>query len=182
MLTYTEEMKEVINVPEGLDVKMEGNSLVVSKGQRSNERVFFHPQIRISVNGRIITLEAKTDNRKLLKMVNTFKAHINNMINGLVKPFVYNLRICASHFPINVKVEGKNIIISNFLGEKLPRKAKIMGECEVKVEGETITVVSHNIEHAGQTAASIESATKITKRDRRIFQDGIYIIKKPGRK
>jgi len=38
-----------------------------------------------------------------------------------------------------------------------------------------------NLEDAGQTAANIERATKIKGFDPRVFQDGIYIIEKPGR-
>ena len=47
-------------------------------------------------------------------------------------------------------------------------------------QGDTITVESINIEHAGQTAANIESATKIKGRDRHVFQDGCYITSKPN--
>jgi len=53
---------------------------------------------------------------------------------------------------------------------------------EVKIEEQIIIVESPDLELAGQTAASIEKLCKITNRDRRIFQDGIYIYEKPGKK
>ena len=80
---------------------------------------------------------------------------------------------------MSVKIENNFLIILNFLGEKIPRKAIILPDVKVSVNGDIIIVESSNLENAGQTAANIEIATKIRNRDRRIFQDGIYIIEKP---
>ncbi|MEC7431143.1 MAG: 50S ribosomal protein L6, partial [Candidatus Thermoplasmatota archaeon] len=41
-----------------------------------------------------------------------------------------------------------------------------------------VTVSGSDREKVGQTAANIERACKIKKRDRRVFQDGIYIVSK----
>ena len=52
---------------------------------------------------------------------------------------------------------------------------------EVKVDKENIEIKSDNIERAGQSAANIEKGTKVRNKDRRIYQDGIFITEKPGR-
>jgi len=106
--------------------------------------------------------------------------YINNMVNGLKEDYVYILEICNIHFPMNVKVERENLVIKTFLGETVNRIAKILPNVKVEVKGNQIFVKSHDKDAAGQTAANIEKATEIRNRDRRIFQDGIYIIKKPG--
>ena len=51
----------------------------------------------------------------------------------------------------------------------------------MKVDGDLVTVQSTSKELAGQTAADIEQLCRVTGRDRRIFQDGIWIIEKDGK-
>ena len=67
------------------------------------------------------------------------------------------------------------------LGER-PRVAKLPwspSEVEVKVQNKTdVTVSGVDREKVGQTAANIERSCRIKKRDRRVFQDGIYIVSK----
>jgi len=88
------------------------------------------------------------------------------------------------HFPMNVSVDKTNhvLVINNFLGEKKERRAKILPNTDVKIEGDIVTVESPDIEAAGQTAANMEVTTHIRNRDRRVFQDGIWITEKPGEK
>ena len=110
--------------------------------------------------------------------MNTFVAHIKNILKGVSKGFEARLKICSGHFPMNVSVTGKNIVIKNFLGEKLPRATEIIGDTNVKVEGDNIIVSGCDRYSVGQTSANMEKATYITKKDRRVFMDGIFISKK----
>ena len=115
-------------------------------------------------------------------MLNTTNAHINNMVRGVTDGFTYELKICSGHFPMTLKKEGEEVVISNFLGEKIPRRSKIVQGADLEIKGDLIIVKSPDTEKAGQTAANLEKATFITKRDRRVFQDGCYIISKPTKK
>ena len=58
---------------------------------------------------------------------------------------------------------------------------KIKEGVKVAVEGDKVKVEGTDKELVGQTAANIETLTKIKGRDRRIFQDGIFIINKGGK-
>jgi large subunit ribosomal protein L6 len=51
----------------------------------------------------------------------------------------------------------------------------------VKVEGDIVLVESCDKELAGQTAADIEQLTRISNRDKRIFQDGIWLTERFGK-
>ena len=67
--------------------------------------------------------------RKELATVRTVCSHIENMIVGVTKGYLYKMRTVYAHFPINVTTsEGNRVVeIRNFLGEKIIRRV-VMGE------------------------------------------------------
>jgi large subunit ribosomal protein L6 len=170
-----------IEIPEGIEVKLEDDLLKVKGPEGENSREFRIGKIELKKQDNKIIVGIKNSTKKEKKEINSTIAHIKNMIQGVQKKFEYKLKICSSHFPINVEISGKEVLIKNFLGEKVPRKAKIENLSEVQINGDIINVTSIDIEKAGQTAANFELATKVGNRDRRIFQDGIFITEKNGR-
>ncbi len=63
--------------------------------------------------------------------------------------------------------------------KRKPRVAEIVGDTEVKINGEEIEVTGPDKEAVGQTSANIEQATHSGNRDPRVFQDGVYIVERP---
>jgi large subunit ribosomal protein L6 len=99
------------------------------------------------------------------------------MANGVISGYSHKLKILFSHFPISVEVKGKEMLIKNFLGEKQPRKAKIIGaQTKVEAKGQEVSISGISKEEVGQTVANIKSATRIRNRDSRVFQDGFYLV------
>jgi large subunit ribosomal protein L6 len=175
-------MKISIEIPKGYAAKKENKELVISSNGKEIKRELFHPLIDIKITGDKIEIESKKENRNMKKIIMTFKAHIDNMIRGLKTPFVYKLKICSSHYPMTVKVEGKQVVINNYLGEKIPRKCNIIGDAKVTINKDEVIVESIDKEAAGMTAGIIEKVSQIKFHDRRVFQDGIYITEKDGKK
>jgi large subunit ribosomal protein L6 len=103
------------------------------------------------------------------------------MFHGVTEGWEYELEVFYSHFPMQVSVEGDEVVIENFLGERAPRRTTIHGDTEVDVDEETVTVRGPDIEAVGQTAADIEQLTRVQDKDVRVFQDGVYITNKPNR-
>ncbi len=175
------DLSRVIEIPEGTEVAVNDNEVIVKGNGNELIKKFDKGKISLTVADNKVTISAKGATRRESRMMGTIWACINNMIKGVGENFVYTLEICNVHFPMNVKAEGDKIIIKSFIGETVNRTAKILPKVNVDIKGNKITISSCNIEAAGQTAANLEKATKLTGRDRRIFQDGIFITEKPGR-
>ncbi|MBI4159399.1 50S ribosomal protein L6 [Candidatus Woesearchaeota archaeon] len=171
-----------ISIPENVDVGIDARTIKVVGPIGENILTIRNAVIGIKKENSSIILFSKGDFTKREKrLINTNAAHIRNMIKGTLKPYEYKLKICSGHFPMNVSLEKNSIIVKNFLGEKVPRKARIVEGSTVVIKGDEVTVTSVNKEIAGQTAANIEQCTRITDKDRRVFQDGIYIVSKGGK-
>ena len=173
---------EKIAVPEGITCNIEGKKIICQKGSVSLERVITPVNITAEAKGGEIIIECKAGNKTDYKKITSYLAHLKNMFAGLNEQYVYHLEACNVHFPMGLKIEANKLIVSNFLGEKTPRQAVIIPNVKVDIKGQIITISSSDKEAAGQTAANFEKATKIRYRDRRVFQDGIYITQKPGDK
>lgn len=179
--TKPKELEEEILLPSEVQCEI-ANGFVKIKGPKgSASKKLDVPGVAVSKGDGKVIIHSKYGRKKGKKLVGTFKAHIKNMIKGVIEGSTYKLKICSGHFPMNVSVSGKEFVIKNFLGEKTPRKTKILEGAEVKIDGTIITVESSNKEISGQMAANIERLAKIRKKDLRIFQDGIYIISKDGK-
>ena len=103
------------------------------------------------------------------------------MIKGAQEPFVYKLKAASVHFPMNLAHSGNTFKITNFLGSKKPIEIKIPQGANLEINGNEITVSSTNIETAGMVATRLEQSTRLSNKDRRIFQDGIFITSKAGK-
>lgn len=173
-----------VEIPENVNLELNGFTVKVSGEKGSLERTFTgFFGIKMEKADKKIKVISELDKRKQRAVVGTIIAHIKNMCRGVTEGYNATLKVIYSHFPVTVKVESKKVIVQNFLGEKIPRTSKIFGDdTKVEVKGADISVSGTDIEAVGQTAASMEQATRIRDHDRKVFQDGIYITKKPKQK
>ena len=182
-MAIRKDLREEIEVPEGINVNIEGNKITMKNDNGELNREL-SPRVKTTLEGNKVILESKEANKNQKKMFGTLKAHINNMVRGLTEKFQYKLQIATVHFPMTAEVDkDKNeLVVKNFLGEKQDRRIKLVEGVDIKVDKENIEIESIDIEKAGQCAANIEKGAKVRNKDRRIFQDGIFITEKPGRK
>jgi large subunit ribosomal protein L6 len=174
-------VKEEVEVPEKVQVTLSAGEVKVKGPLGEISRALRHPKIRIEKRGNHVVVVSDAARKKEKALIGTYGAHIRNMIEGVTKGFEYRMKIVYAHFPIKASVKGDTFVIENFLGEKHPRRTKILGTTKVNVKGDIVELTGTDVEALGQTAANIERATKIKGYDPRVFQDGIYITQKPGR-
>ena len=175
------EIYQKIEIPANITAEIDGNILKITGPEGEVKKRFDTGRLEFKKEGNEIIIGNKKSTKREKKLINTIKSHIQNMIKGVQRKFEYHLKICFNHFPITVEIKGKEVLVKNFLGEKVPRKTQISDGVEVEVNKDIIKVRSVDKELAGQAAANFETITRIKNRDRRVFQDGIFIINKEAR-
>jgi large subunit ribosomal protein L6 len=141
-------------------------NLITTKGSfGSVQKDFTKMPAIIDLQDNKITIKSQGNRKKDFALVNTLQSVINNMIKGSNQGFTYRLKIVFAHFPISVKIKGKDIFVENFFGERSPRTSRIVGnDTKVSVEGEDIIVKGPNIESVSQTAPNREGTRGFGRR------------------
>jgi large subunit ribosomal protein L6 len=188
MANSTEETDEGISfsipIPEDVTVTITGKTVKVDGPKGAIERELWYPGVQFQTeqgdDGNAVVISSKSSRKKIRAIGGTYASHIKNMITGVTEGFFYKLAIVHAHFPMQVTLtkEGNAVAVSNFLGERKPRMAKIVEGAKVELKGKEIVVSGINKEAVGQTAADIEQTTRIKGYDPRVFQDGIYLVEK----
>jgi len=176
-----------IPVPETVTLTIAGKTVRVEGTRGAIERELWYPGLHILVEQNsegdgndVVIIKSESSRKKIKAIAGTFKSHIKNMIVGVEDGFFYKLVAVHQHFPMQITLTkgGDVVSLSNFLGERRPRIAKVIEGAKVAIKGKEIIVSGINKEVVGQTAAGIEQMTRIKGFDPRVFQDGIYLVEK----
>lgn len=170
--------EKIFEVPEGITTEVSAREVKMMHNNKTISRRFKMLGVNLRKEGNKIRISSKKIQKKKLAVINAVYSHLQNMVDGLVRGYLYKMEIVYSHFPMNVSVKGSFVEINNLAGGKNPRKAKIVGDTKVEIKGKDVFVKGIDREAVGQTCANIERATKLRGRDVRIFQDGIYLVEK----
>ena len=173
-------IEHIVTIPEGVSATISEDGVVTVTGPKGSlTRTFTSGFIDLFQDGSGIVVRVDLPRRKQRAMAGTWNAHLNNMVKGVTEGFTYNLKAFYSHFPMTLAANGNTFTVNNYFGERVPRTAEILQNVDVKVSNKVeITVSGIDKESVGQTAANIERCTTVKKRDRRVFQDGIYLLSK----
>ena len=165
-----------VEAPASVKLSKEGNTLVAKGKLGTVKKDFTKLPATITVEGNKVTIKPYGKRKRDLAVTNTARSIIQSMIKGVEKGYTYKLKVIFAHFPISVKIKGKEIHVENFFGERSPRVAQIVGDAtKVNVAGEDVLIQGPSLEDVSQTAANVELATRIKDKDQRVFLDGLYV-------
>ena len=167
-----------IEIPSDCQVSLEDRKFTVNGPKGELKREFLDPNVAFKVEKNEVIVTTEISRKRTRAMVGTVVAHLRNMFTGVTHGYEYEMKIVYSHFPITVEVKDGEIIIKNFIGERGIRTAKVVGDVEIRTTEDEVFISGIDIEHVSQTAANLQLATKIRDKDRRIFLDGVYVIRK----
>jgi large subunit ribosomal protein L6 len=168
-----------VEAPASVTIKKEGNLVQIKGPLGTIKKDFTKLPATVTVHGNKITIKPYGTRKRDLAVTNTARSIIEGMIKGVEKGYTYKLKIIFAHFPISVKVKGKEVHVENFFGERSARTSRIIGDAtKVSVVGEDVVIQGPSLEEVSQTAANIELSTKTKGKDQRVFLDGLYIYSK----
>ncbi|MGY5872439.1 MAG: 50S ribosomal protein L6 [Candidatus Thorarchaeota archaeon] len=167
-----------IEIPSECQVTLEDKTVTVTGPKGTLDRSFPEPQTSIKIEGNELIVSTHVSRKRAKALVGTVVAHVRNMMLGVRLGYEYEMKIVFSHFPISVEQQGDIMLIKNFIGERGMRKANLIGDVQIRTTEDEIFISGIDIEHVSQSAANIQQACKIRDKDRRVFLDGIYVIRK----
>jgi len=173
-----EKFQENIEIPQGVTVTQKKHMLQFQGPLGKTFKSFRNIPVDIEIRDNKIQLKVEGRRKRDYSILHTARSIIRNICEGLVEGYTVKMKVVFAHFPITVKVDGKNVLIENFQGERAPRITKIVGNTKVVPKGEDVILTGEVWTDITQTAANIELHTKVKGKDHRVFLDGIYAYEK----
>lgn len=162
-----------------VSVKVKSRTVTVTGPRGTLSKSFKHLNIELSPIGKKkLRVDVWFADRRQLACVRTVCSHIQNLMTGVTRGYKVKMRSVYAHFPINVNVvEGKEVEIRNFLGEKFVRRVAMRKgvKCAPSGNKDEILLEGNDLEQVTQSAALIQQSTTVKNKDIRKFLDGVYV-------
>jgi large subunit ribosomal protein L6 len=145
--------KKPIELPEGVQVTLNGNEITV-KGSKGELTRLFHPEMSVKVGEKEIVIERPSDHKNHRSLHGTTRSIISNMVEGVTKGFERNLELVGVGY--RASKNGQKLILN--VGYSHPVEMDPEQGIEVDVPAQTkVTVKGIDKERVGAFAANIRS-------------------------
>ncbi len=168
-----------IVIPQGVEVKIEGN-LITVKGAKGTLDFAFNPEIIVEVENNEIAVKRPTESKQHRALHGTTRAVINNMVVGVSEGFTKILEINGVGY--RAQLQGDTLVVnagySHNVPMKLPEGIKVV--CPTPTE---IQISGCDKQVVGEFAAEIRAIRKPEPyKGKGIRYRGEYVRRKEGKK
>ena len=140
-----------ITVPEGVDVKLDGNVITV-KGKNGTLTRELNPAMNVAIDGNVITVTRPNDEKQNRSLHGLTRTLINNMIIGVTEGYKKTLEVNGVGY--RVQKQGKQVVMN--LGYSHQVIVEENDDITLTVEGTNKIIVSGpDKQKVGQFAAEI---------------------------
>lgn len=98
--------KQPVEIPSGVKVSLSGLTVTV-EGSRGKLELLLNPLVNVNVGDKEITIERKNDSKPARALHGTTRAHLANMIEGVMNGFQKNLDIVGVGW--QGKLQGRHL-------------------------------------------------------------------------
>jgi large subunit ribosomal protein L6 len=170
--------KEPIEVPQGVEVKIDGNQIEV-KGPKGSLNRGVHPSIMLGLNDRELVVSRPSDSTLHKSLHGLTRTLVSNMVKGVTVGFQKKLEISGVGY--RAELQGQSVIFqlgySHAIVFRLPQGIAIEIE-----KGTRLTVSGIDKQLVGQVAAKIHSfRSPDPYKGKGIRYEGEHIRRKAGK-
>lgn len=144
--------KHPVNVPEKVEVKVEGN-LVTVKGAKGTLTRTFNNLVNLKVDGKEITVSPKDESKEAKAQWGTARTQLSNMVTGVSAGFVKSLDFTG----VGYKAGVTGNVLNLSLGYSHPIDFTLPAGISAKVNKNQIDIEGSDKELVGQVAAKVRS-------------------------
>jgi large subunit ribosomal protein L6 len=146
--------KNPINVPDGVDVKIQ-KELIVVKGPKGELRWNFPAEMKVSQKDKRIVVERPSDAKQIRSLHGTTRSIIANMVTGISSGYEKKLEISGVGY--RAQVQGNKIVFT--LGYSHPVEFNLPEGINAEVDKKQTQLTLRGIDKQliGQVAANIRS-------------------------
>ena len=141
-----------IVIPAGVDFSVDDNNTVTVKGPNGTLTQNVHKDIKVNVDGSVVTLERPSDDKEHRALHGLYRALLANMVTGTHEGFKKTLEVKGVGYRVQVAGDTltMNLGFSHQVIMKAPEGIKI--ECP---NANTIVISGANKQVVGQFAAQV---------------------------
>src|SRR5699024_9748527 len=162
--------------PEGVEVKVDGNTVSV-KGPKGELSQVISDKMGVNIEGNIVTVERKTEDKEGQSLFGTTRSLVNNMIEGVSKGFQKELEIVGVGY--RAQLQGTKLVVG--AGYSHPVEVEPEENIEFEVPKNTEVIIKGIDKNAlAQLQLTFEQFVSLSriKEKEFVIKVNMYVVKK----